>query len=133
MGDFNAVADFRLNRSNSTHNFNRYTESVLNIMKQKGFLDAYHECNPNNRSYTWAHNGNFTQTRIDYIWLSPNWNNYLLHSNIISADLVINSNHKIVTCLLCTHNIIRNYNVSQNYQNSNKQIIFKYKKMTDEL
>jgi hypothetical protein len=71
--------------------------------------------------------------RIDYIWLCPNWYNHLLQADIITSSLITNSNHEIVTCYLYTLNIIRNYNISQNYRNNNSRLIYEYNKMTKEM
>jgi exonuclease III len=67
MGDFNAVADYRLDRSNSLPSQNRRTEQIINIVKRKGFLDTYRECNPSIKAYTWKQSEDSTHTRIDYV------------------------------------------------------------------
>lgn len=133
IGDFNTVADFHLDKSTQKPNTNRAAASIINTLQRNDFIDSYRYCNLHTRKYTWRQNDTSAQTRIDYIWLCNKWEDYLLHADIVSAQLITNSDHDIVICLLNTSDIIRNYKTSQSYRNGNTRIVYEYSKMTDEL
>ncbi|CAG8711128.1 666_t:CDS:1 [Rhizophagus irregularis] len=128
-GDFNAIVDKYMDKLHVTKNWSANTK-ILDFLNNNGFIDTFREANPDLRKFTWSNSVNVT--RIDYIWLSPNWCNELLHSTIIDAQMCTSSDHNIVTCIVNTSDIIRNHKKSTCARKNNERIIFDYADMNKE-
>ena len=57
-------------------------------------VDAFRKLHPYKKAFT--RTNNVVESRIDYIWLSKDLARGLLFCDIISADLITNSDHAIV-------------------------------------
>jgi exonuclease III/ribonuclease HI len=127
-GDFNAVVDKNLDKLNNTHkgSYNK----VFDTFKHYEFIDTYRAAHPDKKEFTWSNTLN--RTRIDYIWLSPNWSNDMIKSEIIDASTITHSDHNIVSVCCNTSDIIRNFRKSRGIRNGNERIIFEYTKMDKE-
>ncbi|CAB4402518.1 unnamed protein product [Rhizophagus irregularis] len=128
-GDFNAIVDKYMDKLHVTKNGSANTK-ILDFLNNNGFINTFREANPDFRKFTWSNSVN--ATRIDYIWLSPNWCNELLHSTIIDAQMCTSSDHNIVTCIVNTSDIIRNHKRSTCARKNNERIIFDYADMNKE-
>ncbi|EXX64728.1 hypothetical protein RirG_140060 [Rhizophagus irregularis DAOM 197198w] len=124
-GDFNAIVNKHQDKLHVTKQWNN--NQIFNTLLDNDFIDTYREANPNKKEFTWSNGSN--STRIDYIWLSSNWTNELIHSSIRDAKTVTNSDHNIVTCICNTSDIIRNYKASTCARNNNERLIFDYVSM----
>ncbi|RGB25913.1 hypothetical protein C1646_771103, partial [Rhizophagus diaphanus] len=127
-GNFNAIVNKHQDKLYVTKQWNN--NQIFNTLLDNDFIDTYREANPNKKEFTWSNGSN--STRIDYIWLSPNWTNELIHSSIRDANAVTNSNHIIVTCICNTSDIIRNYKASTYARNNNERLIFDYASMDND-
>ena len=78
-----------------------------------------------NRAYTWT-NGT-TSTRIDYIWLSASWSQLLLDASIIDSQLITDSDHWIVRCVVNTSELISGM-TKQQEGHVYERLIFDYDK-----
>ncbi|GBC51438.2 reverse transcriptase family protein [Rhizophagus irregularis DAOM 181602=DAOM 197198] len=127
-GDFNAIVNKHQDKLHVTKQWNN--NRIFNTLLDNDFIDTYREVNSNKKEFTWSNGSN--STRIDYIWLSPNWTNELIHSSIRDAKAVTNSDHNIVTCICNTSDIIRNYKASTCARNNNERLIFDYASMDND-
>ncbi|PKB95764.1 DNase I-like protein [Rhizophagus irregularis] len=75
-GDFNAIVNKHQDKLHVTKQWSN--NRIFNKLLDNDFIDTYREANPNKKEFTWSNGSN--STRIDYIWLSPNWTNELIHS-----------------------------------------------------
>ncbi|CAB4480688.1 unnamed protein product [Rhizophagus irregularis] len=101
-GDFNAIVNKHQDKLHVTKQWNN--NQIFNTLLDNDFIDTYREANPNKKEFTWSNGSN--STRIDYIWLSSNWTNELIHSSIRDAktqgyatktdDELVNSNLEIL-------------------------------------
>lgn len=127
MGDFNAVADVHKDRLGSKTN-NKSLARVFDILRRKGYIDAFRYVNPDATEYTWrSHNH---ASRIDYIWISQYLDQSIISCNIDDASTITHSDHQIVNCTISSLDLIRNYARSQEKRNGNKRLIFDYEKAT---
>ncbi|CAG8623627.1 1811_t:CDS:2 [Rhizophagus irregularis] len=100
--DFNAIVNKHQDKLHVTKQWNN--NQIFNTLLDNDFIDTYREANPNKKEFTWSNGSN--STRIDYIWLSSNWTNELIHSSIRDAktqgyatktdDELVNSNLEIL-------------------------------------
>src|SRR6266542_3794758 len=137
VGDFNAMADSALDRHQRLHdsstpdasrhhtNNNKIGLKIINWLKGKGFVDTFRECYPLTRAYTWT-NGT-SLTRIDYIWLSASWSQMLLDASILDSQLITDSDHRIVRCLVNTSELISGMTKQQEGK-VYERLIFEYDK-----
>ena len=97
------------------------------------FIDVFRSSKPDSRKYTWSSPSNKDiQTRIDFIWASPNWQDYIINGDILAADIITESDHSIVFSHFDVSTIIRNFNRAQLKRNGNKRRIYEYNKMDTE-
>ncbi|POG61924.1 hypothetical protein GLOIN_2v1785965 [Rhizophagus irregularis DAOM 181602=DAOM 197198] len=127
-GDLNAIVNKHQDKIHVTKQWNN--NRIFNTLLDNDIIDTYREDNTNKKEFTWSNGSN--STRIDYIWLSPNWTNELIHSSIKDAKAVTNNDQNIVTCIYNTSDIIRNYKAFTCARNNNERLIFDYASMDND-
>ena len=88
-------------------------------------MDTFRECYPLSHAYTWT-NGT-TSTRINYIWLSASWSQMLLDASILDSQLITDSDHWIVKCVVNTSEIISGMTKQQEGKMF-ERLVFEYDK-----
>ena len=133
LGDFNAIMDTHKDVAGNTR-FYRKPSTLLNTLDCHMYIDTYRALHPNDRKFTWSSTRCAEQTistRIDHIWVSPNWIHDITYANIDDADLITGSDHNIVICQLHTGTIIRNWKLSEKRRHGKPRIVFDFHNTTD--
>jgi exonuclease III len=99
MGDFNAVMNPKVDRLsiNRARTVNEQPESkLLKLMESSNLIDSYRLCNEDTVGFTWASlSDDRIKSRLDYIWISSNFLNFLIKSEV-SFRIEACSDHKRV-------------------------------------
>ena len=102
--------------------------SLIRFLLDNLYVDSYRFCHASRREFSWSNNRalNEIKTRIDHVWISDNWINEILYAEIINADGITESDHKIVTCMIYTKDTIRNYRISQRKRFDQPRNVYDY-------
>jgi exonuclease III len=115
LGDFNSVTNRFLDRTGSSR-FYKKPSPLLNTLQQYLYIDTYRFMHPSGKQFTWNSQQSSLPTpiatRIDHIWVSPNWFADVTYCSIENMDIITQSDHNLATCVLHTGNIIRNHKIS---------------------
>src|SRR5262249_36624859 len=133
LGDFNSIIDPWLDRSGNTRFFKKPSK-LLELLEQNQYIDTYRFTHPLSRAFTWSANREelgLIETRIDHIWISPNWLDDLTFSDIIDPSLAFSTDHRLGTAMLDTGSIIRNHRTTRTCTWDNSRLIFEYDKASD--
>src|SRR5208282_2138166 len=111
MGDLNSInsrfLDIECNNNNtSASTSNRKPSKLIRSLNSKNYTDSFRFLHPHTKKFTWHHdaysyhnnsncNCTTSASRIDYIWTSPCSKPYLVHADIIQANLITSSDHEI--------------------------------------
>ena len=131
MGDFNTILDIDLDKRGA-NNHSGASRHILEYFISQGFIDTYRKFFPNSRAYTWKSKDNKTASRIDYIWVSPNCDHFIIDADIKESKLVTDSDHLITYCAIDCSTLIRNRRQTNARINSHPRRIFNYELMDED-
>ena len=133
LGDFNSIPNRLIDRSGNSRFYKRASQ-VLLTLQQYLYIDTFRYLHPDDRRYTWCSRQTPTPTpicsRIDQIWVSPNWFSDITYCDIEDMSIVTGSDHNMATCLLHTGNIIRNHKMANQKRRDPPRIIYDFKNAT---
>ena len=133
LGDFNSITNRFLDRTGSSR-FYKKPSPVLTTLQQYLYIDTYRFMHPNGKQFTWNSRQSSLPTpiatRIDHIWVSPNWFTDITYCNIEDMDIITGSDHNLATCVLHTGNIIRNHKLSNQKRRDPPRRLYDYKNTT---
>ena len=131
MDDFNTILDIDLDKRGA-NNHSGASRHILEYFISQGYIDTYRKFFPNSRAYTWKSKDNKVASRIDYIWVSPNCDQFLIDADIKESKLVTDSDHLITFCAIDCSTLIRNRRQTNARINSHPRRIFHYELMDKE-
>ena len=134
MGDFNSITDRLIDKKGPSqpHLFQKKPSALITLLQQRRYIDTFRFARPDQKSYTWHNADRTSASRIDYIWCSPNWHNYIADCRTIEASSLTDSDHEIIVGLFDTSSIIRNHRLSKARQTSHVRTIYLYDQMDED-
>ena len=140
MGDFNFIMNKDLDRRGdniSFYNSSSCNTAIKRTMISTNYSDTYRLVQGDDRkAFSWfrkSNNGSVSASRIDYIWTSPNLDNYVINANIVKSEGITDSDHMTVILAVDTSRLIRNRRTTKGVSCGPSRKIYLYNEMTDDM
>jgi exonuclease III/ribonuclease HI len=129
IGDFNDIRDKNLDQSREE---SRRTQKLplMTWLGNSNMTDAFRKLHPQEKKFTRVNE--VVKSRIDYIWVSREFEQGLLTCEIVEADTITSSDHAIVVAKVITGIMSYTRTLACNKRLKGKQWIFQLDKANEE-
>ncbi|CAG8805993.1 35967_t:CDS:2, partial [Gigaspora margarita] len=109
VGDFNWEEENECLEKGKWKSNNRGASEIIQYIKEKNFVYAYREVNPDRFESTWEGRG--SESRIDYIWYKKSANVGAYRCDVVDMDNTTGSDHRMIIAYMATE--IGNFRTSR--------------------